>query len=93
MGMLLFIAVVYGGVAALGLWSDLAQGLRWCALYCLTLPLLLAWEGYSRPAVFVSLLLPLGLYVVAYRRDEAAARVALEARREAARAEAFRNGS
>lgn len=72
MGMLLFIAAFYGALAILGLKSSLTSQLRICALTCLTLPLVLAWEGW-RMAAFLSIALPAYLYLVATRRDKAAA--------------------
>jgi len=82
---LLFMAVVYGGLAFLGLKSGQASQLRISALACLTLPLALGWWGYGQLAAFVSVALPGYLYLVANRREKAEAIIHHRAETEALR--------
>lgn len=89
---MLIIAILgYGGVAIIGWRFGATIGLKIAAGYCTTLPLLLAFEGYSKAVIAISILLPAFLYLVAKRRD-ADAKVEREAWREAMRAVSFRNG-
>lgn len=85
MGLMLFMVVFYGGFAILGLKSGLTSQLRTCTLVCLTLPLLLAWEGYGRLIVFLSLALPASLHLIANRREKAEAMIRHRAEAEALR--------